>query len=885
VVGAFAFTDLQGRLQLSFPPGVRLQLRDGGRLLLPGGALPEGAGEASLRVGGRTWAASAYAPERAGWAGPLAVGIGGMVVAGLVGLLLAQAGRREDRVQGEVAARTADLARERDRSAGLVASLQDGLVVEDPDGVVLDVNERMCRLVGRAGQEMIGTRPPHPWRAPAEDPLPRDGEQEVTLVHADGRRLTALMSVGDLPPREGLPGARLATFRDITGRKAAERAVRRERDRSRALVASAQDGIAVVDAEGVVVEANPRFCEIVGRRPEGVVGQRAPYPWWPADGECDAAAIYARAQSGGPAGEAEVDLVRPDGRRVWVVVGFAPAGAGGGHVATLTDITERRRAEVTERALRRVATAIARGAEPEEVYGQVAAAAAEVAETGGGAVIRFEPDRSALVLGLHDALPATDALRAVPRFPLVGEAAVPLVARTGRPALVSDLSGLSDPVARRMVAAGHRANAAVPVHVAGRLWGAVGVAGAQPLPPDVVERLLRLADLMGVAIAQAEARSELAARASTDFLTRLANHRSFYEGLRAGVVAARRRGAPLCLALIDIDGFRRVNDIYGHADSDPVLATLAAELAATAREADLVARVGGDEFAWLIPGLDLDEAAALVERARVRVMTTPLPPAGRLTISVGVASLAQAGGDARNLSRLADGALYWAKSSGRNRVVAFDPRVISELTPDDRARRMQRERDLAALRALARAVDAKDPDTLEHSERVAALVQRLARALGWDGEAAGRLREAALVHDVGKIGIPDAILSKPGRLTPAEYVQVRRHAEIGGDIVREVLDEEQSAWVRGHHERWDGTGYPDGAAGDAIPAGARILALADAFDVMTSVRTYKAARSIEDALAECERVAGGQFDPAAVRALRRLWLAGAVGPRGTGGGR
>lgn len=171
---------------------------------------------------------------------------------------------------------------------------------------------------------------------------------------------------------------------------------------------------------------------------------------------------------------------------------------------------------------------------------------------------------------------------------------------------------------------------------------------------------------------------------------------------------------------------------------------------------------------------------------------------------------------------------------------------------------------------LARAVDAKDPYTRRHSDRVAALAAAIAAELGWDPERCVLIHEAAVVHDVGKIAIPDQILFKPGKLTVREYETVKDHSRIGAEMLDGVLSADQVAWVRGHHERWGGGGYPDGLAGDAIPEGARIIAVADAWDAIVSERPYLASRSADEALVECRTHAGTQFWPVAVDALERV---------------
>jgi diguanylate cyclase (GGDEF)-like protein len=358
----------------------------------------------------------------------------------------------------------------------------------------------------------------------------------------------------------------------------------------------------------------------------------------------------------------------------------------------------------------------------------------------------------------------------------------------------------------------------------------------------------------------------LEGRAFTDPLTGLANHRAFQERLHAEVSRAQRHGRPLALALIDVDHFKSINDLSGHAVGDRVLAALGARLGALLRSEDVLARIGGDEFALLLPETDDAEARLVLERARAELERGPLVDGIRVRISAGICELERAG-DAETLMRLADGALYWSKEHGRNVTAVYDPETVHELSATERLDRLQRSHTIAGIHALARAIDAKDPSTREHSERVAALAARLAQLRGWSPERVALLHEAALVHDVGKIGIPDAVLLKPGRLNDAEYEQVKQHAALGARIVADVLDAEQVAWIRSHHERPDGRGYPDGLSGAEIPEGAALLAAADCFDVMTVARPYSRPKSEADALAECRSLVGAQFTSAAVAAL------------------
>ena len=366
----------------------------------------------------------------------------------------------------------------------------------------------------------------------------------------------------------------------------------------------------------------------------------------------------------------------------------------------------------------------------------------------------------------------------------------------------------------------------------------------------------------------------LAGLAATDPLTELPNHRAFQQRLHEETAGALRAGRPLSLVLIDLDHFKRINDTHGHPAGDEVVREVARRLSACSRQGEMVARIGGEEFAWLVPG-DAMDAWQAAERARVAVEATGVLAGIRLTISAGICELGQAGSP-MELVRLADGALYWAKAHGRNRCIRYSPEVVEELSADERAARLEHQQAMNAILALARAVDAKDPNTMLHSQRVADMAVRLALELGWSADRVRLLHEAGVLHDVGKIAVPDLVLTKPGRLTEEEFDLVRQHPVRGAEIVAETLTAEQVAWVRGHHERFDGQGYPDGLVGESIPDGARLLALADAWDAMTSDRPYRPGIAPPRALEICREEYRAQFSPECVDALLRLWASGAV---------
>ncbi len=285
-------------------------------------------------------------------------------------------------------------------------------------------------------------------------------------------------------------------------------------------------------------------------------------------------------------------------------------------------------------------------------------------------------------------------------------------------------------------------------------------------------------------------------------------------------------------------------------------------LRASLRPGSLLARLGDDELGLLVPEADGMDGYAAAERLRRAVNP---PGAAHTELSAGVCDIEQALRP-DDLLRLARAALRQALADGGQRIWCYSAQVAEQVGVESP---LQHE-SLAGIRALARAIDHKDPSTVGHSDGVAAMAGALAGQLGWSQEEIARLELAALVHDVGKMGVPDATLLKPGRLSPSEHEHVQLHSALGAQIAGEVLASDQVAWVRSHHERMDGTGYPDRLAGNAIPLGGRIIAVADAWDVMTAGRPYAPALDTADALAECIRAAGTQLDVEVVDALVRV---------------
>jgi diguanylate cyclase (GGDEF)-like protein len=350
--------------------------------------------------------------------------------------------------------------------------------------------------------------------------------------------------------------------------------------------------------------------------------------------------------------------------------------------------------------------------------------------------------------------------------------------------------------------------------------------------------------------------------ALTDPLTGLGNHRHFHERLQRELTLAEDTRRPLSLCLLDVDDFKGINDHHGHPVGDRVLEALATRF----RQGGESFRLGGDEFAILLPGQDDERAHEVAISVSQRIAAVEIEGVGRVSISVGVASFPGHARERDELVRVADSALYMAKEHGKGQVRVYRAGIV-ELSGLQSGHRADDAVRFRAAASLAKAVDARDAYTGSHSERVADLAARVAGRLGLSHDEVELTRLAGRLHDLGKLAVPEDILRKAGLLTDEERVIVERHPQIGFRMLESLGVDPVAQWVLHHHERWDGAGYPDGLARADIPLGARILFVADAFDAMTSQRSYRAQLSGEAALAELERCAGSQFDPAVVAAL------------------
>lgn len=367
------------------------------------------------------------------------------------------------------------------------------------------------------------------------------------------------------------------------------------------------------------------------------------------------------------------------------------------------------------------------------------------------------------------------------------------------------------------------------------------------------------------------ANERLEALATTDPLTGLPNQQSIAATLDRELARARRHDRSSAVLFFDLDHFKALNDSYGHAAGDAILSELATIVRAALRAGDHLGRWGGEEFVALLPELPPEGAVAAAERIRRAVADHSFAAGGgvHLTCSIGVAVFPRDASEHEALIALADRAMYAAKRLGRNQVrEAHEPAVVA--LPGEWGQSESRETTalLGIVEALAALAETREHRDGPYADAIVGLIPRLATALGMNATEARMVGLAGRLHDIGKIALPDTVIRKSADLTSEEWAIIRDHPLIGAEVVSHIPALRGLApLIRAHHERWDGTGYPDGLAGEAIPLGARLLAVVDAFDAMTSTRPHQPAWTIERALAELRRYAGTQFDPTVVAAL------------------
>jgi len=413
---------------------------------------------------------------------------------------------------------------------------------------------------------------------------------------------------------------------------------------------------------------------------------------------------------------------------------------------------------------------------------------------------------------------------------------------------------------------------------------------------------------LGVAPNNARAQRYPAEEAATNGLTGVKTRRYLKEALAGECRRASHTNRQFCLAMVDLDRFKQVNDRMGRLEGDKVLTIVAALLDARSRRSNLVARCGGDEFAILMPDANTLQAEILAERLRAALEADDVLRAHEVTVSIGIAAFPDHGRTPEEILKVADDGVALAKRCGGNcvKVAPLSPKPedaerdrqlleayleaaeeqgfpsasdtgrgdapYAPKPSDDGSRTAttaaaQTNPLLGTITALAFVVEGKGPYMKDHSQAVSRLAARIATQVGLFPAEVEETRLAGLFHDIGNISMPEHVLKKPTLLTAQEFEIMKGHAAWGAKMLEPLNSKAIESIVLHHHERYDGKGYPDGLAGESIPLGARIVAVAECFHSMVSDLRYKSARTFEDTLAELRRCSGTQFDPRVVMAF------------------
>jgi len=409
---------------------------------------------------------------------------------------------------------------------------------------------------------------------------------------------------------------------------------------------------------------------------------------------------------------------------------------------------------------------------------------------------------------------------------------------------------------------------AVPLEEAGLIYH-VRIIDLSPVDPSDSQKVLHVHDPVG-----------------HDQLTGLPNHRAFQDELSRLCYQCRRYGHSLAVMLLDVKNFGDLNATYGYSTGDDLLVDVGKMIRKRVRLADYVARYSSDEFAVIMPETDGRSAMILAERLCETVKKHCFSVGSKeiyLSLCVGIVECQSGFIESQNeLLHRANDALKFSASQSEPQVILWgsslgldkaydvdqpDP-LSAELSQFDHVDKHLRAAYMEMARSLVAAVEAKDPFTQKHSLNVANYAEFLARYFDLDETEIGIIRCAATLHDVGKIGIPDEILVKPGPLTGEEFELIKQHSIIGADILgKSAFFSSEVPLVRHHHEWYDGRGYPDGLAGEAIPFGARIINVCDAVDCMFNIRSYKQGYNLDKVLSELESNSGTQFDPKLAEAM------------------
>ena len=770
----------------------------------------------------------------------------------------------------------------------LLAEISDqGVWVIDAQGNTTEVNASMAEMLGYTVTEMVGrsvfTFMDPEWRGVAATMLEggRNGIRkrvEFKLRRKEGSDIWTLISMVPFSGQDGGFAGAFGTVVDITERKRAEEALREAKERAELMQRVVPSPIFTVDPDRVITSWNLRAAEVTGYSEDEVVGKPCTiFAQSPCKERCE---VFSKA---GPAPivGAECAIKRKDGQERLIhknaEILTDSEGNVVGAIESFEDVTQLRAStqQLVQwvgdlQAVHETALSLNAMRNLEGVLRQTLRGLQRVTAASRSRVLLLERDGSAFALRAE--LVETGGLEVVPDFHRPGPLSSAILDEK-QARFVNDVN-MEGADRSSSMAPSVQAYAAVPLLTPDRLIGLLYLTYDRTceFPANLRKIIQIIASHSAVAVANIQMFEDANRAAMTDALTKLPNHRHLMGRLDHEMTRATRSGHPMSLMMIDIDDFKLVNDAHGHTVGDWLLQQVAKVLRDSLRTTDIVGRYGGDEFLAILPETDQSEAVLAAERllTDVRGIKLSIPyedataHANRdsipVRLSVGISTYPFDSSARLELISLADTAMYSSKQAGGNMATLAQTTDSRFLADQSSA--------FSVLEGLVNAVDAKDHYTKAHSEQVAHHALRLAEVLGLTTEQKRMLRVASLLHDVGKIGIPDRILRKPGPLNQEERDVISQHPLLGEMIIREIphLSEMIEA-VRHHHERFDGKGYPRGLQGTGIPFLSRLIAVADAYSAMTLDRPYRNALSEGEAISELRRCAGTQLDPSLVTAF------------------
>ena len=783
------------------------------------------------------------------------------------------------------------LRRSEEFSTSLLANSPNPILVINPDTSVRYVNPALEELTGFAAAELVGTGPPYLWWAEESvvktgwdpsDAITRGAQGlEQLCKKKNGERFWIELTAAPVV-RDGELAYYLATWIDITERKRAGEALHHSEYKYRTALESARDGVLILDTNATIVDAN-RTCvasvgyeykeQLVGRSVFDIVASEAP--------EEIRTHVTEMLNKHGYITNFEVAARARDGKEIPVEVNMSQLlderGQVTGSILVIRDVTERKRAqqEILRHAkrleaLHAISASVSQTLDLDEMLNITLARVLEVVELDGGFIHLLDSEAKQLVLKAWTGI-SDEHAAALERME-VGEEAMQRWHDYPEPAFRTErilAKEAHDQVRSASREDGVVTSVSVPLWSKSVMHGGLSLLSRIPRRfwPEELDLLKAIGNEIAVGIENAKLLERTKELSATDELTGLHNRRQFFEILESEINRMQRYGGFFTLAMLDLDEFKEYNDRFGHTNGDAVLRCVAQTLTSELRKPDMAFRYGGDEFTIILPETDAEKAKGIVDRIRSRrlegLREGTAPPDLYLNFSAGIAQFPDNAETADGLVFLADTALYRSKRSGGNKTILVadlgeaGADVVDSATMDQ-------------VYALAATVDARDPHTYGHSKRVATISEMMGRAIGLQPIELADLRAAALLHDIGKVGVPDSILTKPGVPNKHEWTVLRKHPGEGAKIVGYVKELQRLVpLVRHHHEWYDGSGYPDGLKGEDIPLGARIISVADAYDTMTTPRPYREVVSPEEACAELRRCSGTQFEEALAEALCR----------------